>query len=133
MILFSLSTIAYAGEPAVLEWAIISPVEDACYAVYDYAIGYPSIGGATGECTNYIKVVINENKVTATCRFTDISQGYEANADIGKILYCVLQSEDGTYVGGTGSIVAAANHGDETGGSVKLMCTFDPDDCIDCY
>ena len=131
MILFSVSTIAYAEGLPVLEFAqiISNPIYNACSARY---YGGEDIGGEFSTEANFIKVVINKNQVKATCRFTDISSDtYETNAEVGKILYCELITEGCECWGGTGHVTVAANHGDNTGpgGSVTLKCTFDRDEC----
>ena len=138
IILVSVSTIAYAqgeipGRPGIyaMKSAIIAAGRyaegDLCYAVYAEPVNNNgTIGGEIGKCST--RVVINNNKVVATCKFTDMSKFYEANAEVGEILDCHLQTEDMDYFGGTGHIIAAANHGDEPGGKVTLMCTFEFDD-----
>jgi len=72
-------------------------------------------------------VVINKNKIEATCKFTDLSTWYEADAELAVIDDCTLLIEPFWYCGGTGQVTAAANHGDDPGGiggNVTLKCTF---------
>jgi len=133
VILFSLSTLAYAQGLPVLETALIvsTPDYNACWAQYESG---ETIGGEFTIQANLIKVVINKNQLKATCRFTDISSDpYETDAEVGKILFCRLQlvAENCDCSGGTGQIIVAANHGDQPGpgGSVTLKCTFYRDEC----
>lgn len=132
LILIFVSTIAYAqgeipGRPGTypMRSAIIATIYGGlCYAVYEYGLSdCDSIGGVAGECST--KVVISKNRVNATCQFTDKSLVYEANAEVGVISNCYLLTATSEYFRGTGYIIAAANHGDEPGGNVTMMCTFD--------
>jgi len=150
MIFFSCSTIAYAqGELPELSgryywtqaWIEILPVQEG-----DTVIWQPTYCGAVNEdgesignntsldpiTIKSIKVVINENKVKAICKFTDESGWYGTSAQLGEVVNCSLVSEDGTWFNGIGHITAAANHGDEPGGNVTLECTYDRYDCIYC-
>ncbi|MFX0203358.1 MAG: hypothetical protein ACFFCW_45225 [Candidatus Hodarchaeota archaeon] len=90
----------------------------------------------------FVKVVINNKRVMAICKFTDESPWYEANAEVGDIIVdegipgCTLSTDDCYCEGGTGHITAAANHGgydpyyeSYIGGTVTLKCTFDPENC----
>jgi len=135
VILFSLSTLAYAQGRPVLETGLIfsHPIYNACMAQYDTG---ETIGSESTVEANLIKVVINKKQVKATCRFTDISgDPYETDAEVGEILSCRLQltseTENCDCEGGTGKIIVAANHGDQPGpgGSVTLQCTFKRNQC----
>lgn len=70
----------------------------------------------------------NKNFVHVTCRFTDTSGVYEANAEVGYTDNCRARVElGGGLTGGTGRAVAAANNAADgsNGGNVTLKCTFD--------
>jgi hypothetical protein len=159
IILFSVSTIAYAeeileGRPGRYEmsWAQIEVYDTAplwCAAYYADPVELnDAIGNQTdtppGEDPNikFVKVVINKKRVMAICKFTDESPWYEANAEVGKIILdegipgCTLITDDCFCEGGTGHITAAANHGEydpyygfQIGATVTLKCTFDLEDC----
>jgi hypothetical protein len=129
IILISVSTIAYAqqepsiGTPLQGFVGIIYTPDNECYA---YIEGVDSIGGV-----GTWKVVKTPNKVVAVCKFTDVSGLYERTAQVGGIDNCMLFIYEGedlvTYGGGIGTITAAANHGDSTGGTTTMQCTFNLD------
>ena len=136
MILFSVSTIAYAqeipGRPGryAMDRAFIlvgppyMPNEGEpywCGAYYADPVGpnpYDGIGNQTEldpKNIQFINVTMNKRKVIAICKFTDEDLPYETNAQVGDIIVnenirgCTLEMQPCVCGGGTGHITAAAN------------------------
>jgi hypothetical protein len=103
-----------------------------CLARYEEPVNGNSVisdAFSNGETT--FKVVENKNFLIASCKFTDTSGVYEANAEVGKITGCSVYLEDGReYFDGTGSVTAAANNDPDgaDGGNVTIRCKFAKDD-----
>ena len=139
IILISVSTIAYAWEDPDLSgryqwdeaWIEVGGGGESAYCgCWDW--DGDNIGNDTSldpSTITFIKVVVNEKKVTAICKFTDESDWYGTSAQLGDIADCHLSAEEVTCSGGTGHVTAAANHGDEPGGTVIIKFTFDRDEC----
>ena len=112
-----------------------------------YELREITIDGINGECySRYVDVVNgndyiwnvtdvdiswkeNKNFVHVTCRFTDLSGIYEANAEVAYTTdNCRARVEPGGgLTGGSGRAVAAANNAADgtDGGNAMLKCTFD--------
>lgn len=103
-----------------------------CVGVYvDVVAGNSYISNPFGE-PGTVHVVVNKQGASATCKFTDTSGVYEANAEVGWTESCTLWTDDGIWSGGDGRITAAANNAkdDSNGGNVTMHCTFDADDFV---
>lgn len=73
-----------------------------------------------------VRVAENRRGVNVTCKFTDESGLYEADAEVGYTDNCILFTEDGSWRNGTGTITAAANNATDgsDGGNAMIRCKF---------
>jgi hypothetical protein len=113
-----------------------------CFAQYEDPVtqnGFTNtfISDCCGADDTQTKVTENNNGANAWCKFTDTSGVYEDNAEVGDILDCMLITEEGTYINGTGQVTAAANNNprqtlsvEGDGGNVTIHCKFDAEDFI---
>ena len=112
-----------------MSYALIDAISGYCYAEYTDAFqGNIYINSIRGDATTH--VVINKKNAVATCKFIDTSGVFEANAEVGDIDgVCSLITSDGTFINGSGKVVAAANNGDQvteiTGGNTTIHCKFE--------
>lgn len=142
IILISISTIAYAIDGTMdiawIEqggtWNEAQQANDPPFCgAHDDNTGFDIGNNTNNPCTTVsaFHVVKENNKVTATCKFTDESYSLTPKAQFWKVVNCNLISGIVSLQGGTGTIIRARrtewdpNAGQYIGGTALITCVFE--------